>query len=103
MCLGIPGQIVAVSDPARKLVLVDVCGVQREVNVAPILSSVPGKGALDDLLGVWTLVHVGFAMSRINEEEAEKTMAILRAMGETQQELDAMMASQAMLSGEGAR
>lgn len=99
MCLGIPGQIVAVSDPARKLVLVDVCGVQREVNVAPIL----GRDALDDLLGVWTLVHVGFAMSRINEEEAEKTMAILRAMGEAQQELDAMTASQAMLSGEGAR
>ena len=99
MCLGIPGQIVAVSDPARKLVLVDVCGVQREVNVAPIL----GRDALDDLLGVWTLVHVGFAMSRINEEEAEKTMAILRAMGEAQQELDAMTASQAMLSREGAR
>lgn len=99
MCLGIPGQIVAVSDPARKLVLVDVCGVQREVNVAPIL----GRDALDDLLGVWTLVHVGFAMSRINEEEAEKTMAILRAMGEAQQELDAMTASQAMLSREGER
>lgn len=103
MCLGIPGRIVAISDPARKLALVDVCGVKREVNVAPIVPSIPGKDALDDLLGVWTLVHVGFAMSRIDEEEAEKTVAILRTMGEAQEELKAMAASEIVLSGEGAR
>lgn len=103
MCLGIPGRIVAISDPARKLALVDVSGVKREVNVAPILPSIPGKDALDDLLGVWTLVHVGFAMSRIDEEEAQKTMAILRMMGEAQEELNAMAASEVMLRGEGAR
>lgn len=96
MCLGIPGQIVEISDAERKLALVDVSGVKREVNVAPIL-----EGAkVEDLIGVWTLIHVGFAMSRINEEEAEKTLEILRMMGEVHEELEAMKASEAMLAGE---
>lgn len=93
MCLGIPGQIVAISDAERKLGIADVSGVRREVNLACIA----GDGPLEDLVGAWTLIHVGFAMSRINEEEAKKTMDVLRMLGEAQEEIEAMRKSQAEL------
>ncbi|MCH9806664.1 MAG: HypC/HybG/HupF family hydrogenase formation chaperone [Alphaproteobacteria bacterium] len=91
MCLGIPGQIVEISDPARKLAIADVSGVKREVNVACIL----GDGQLDDLIGTWTLIHVGFAMSRIDEAEAAETLKVLQMLGEAQEEIEAMRASAA--------
>jgi len=94
MCLGIPGQITEISDPARKLARVDISGVTREVNVACIA----GDGPLEDLIGAWALIHVGFAMSRINEEEAALTLEVLRELGEAQEEIEAMRASAAMLS-----
>lgn len=93
MCLGIPGQIVEISDAEKKLGMVDVSGVKREVNLACIVNDEP----LENLIGVWTLVHVGFAMSRINEEEAAKTMEVLQMLGEAQEEIEAMRASQEML------
>lgn len=93
MCLGIPGQIVEISDAEKKLGMVDVSGVKREVNLACIVNDEP----LENLVGVWTLVHVGFAMSRINEEEAAKTMEVLQMLGEAQEEIEAMRASQEML------
>ncbi|GMG81476.1 HypC/HybG/HupF family hydrogenase formation chaperone [Paralimibaculum aggregatum] len=92
MCLGIPGQIIEISDAERKLATVDVSGVRREVNVACI-----ADGPLDNLIGVWALIHVGFAMSRINEEEAAKTLEVLKMLGEAQDEIEAMRASQAMM------
>lgn len=94
MCLGIPGQITEISDAARKLAMVDISGVKREVNVACIA----GDDPLEDLVGAWTLIHVGFAMSKINEEEAALTLAVLRELGEAQEEIEAMQASAAMLS-----
>ena len=96
MCLGIPGQIVEISDPERKLAMVDVSGVKRQVNVTPILND----QSIDELIGVWTLVHVGFAMSRINEEEAAKTMEVLKMLGEAQEDIEAMKASEEMLRKE---
>ena len=87
MCLGIPGCIVAISDPARKLAIIDVCGVRREVSVACIAQ--PDE-ALDVLVGTWSLVHAGFAMSRIDAAEAAKTLEILAQLGEAQQEIEAM-------------
>ncbi len=93
MCLGIPGQIVEISDATRKLALVDVSGVRREVNVACIAE----EGPIEDLIGTWTLIHVGFAMSRINEEEAAKTLEVLKMLGEAQEEIEAMRQSQEML------
>ena len=79
MCLGIPGQIVAITDADRLMAMADVSGVRREVNVACI-----AEGPLEDLVGTWTLIHVGFAMSAIDEEEAEKTLEALRGLGEAQ-------------------
>ena len=93
MCLGIPGKIIEISDPAKKLAMVDVSGVRREVNVACIV----GKDPIDDLIGAWALIHVGFAMSRINEEEAAKTLTVLKMLGEAQEEIKAMQQSREML------
>ena len=90
MCLGIPGQIVEVSDPDRKLAVVNVGGVRRTINIACIVDeSHPAQACL----GEWVLVHVGFAMSRIDEAEAARTLELLTEMGEVQAELDAMRAS----------
>ena len=90
MCLGIPGRIVRISDEARKLAMVDVAGVQREVNVGCIVSE---THSLDECIGDWVLVHVGFAMSRIDEKEAAETLKVLTELGEVQEELAAMRAS----------
>jgi len=91
MCLGIPGQIVEITDHERKLGLVDVSGVKREVNLACIVTD---EHTLDDCVGDWVLVHVGFAMSRINEAEAAETLRILTELGDVQEELAAMRASE---------
>ena len=96
MCLGIPAQIMSTSDATKKLAMVEVSGVQREVNVACIM---PESGDADELLGAWALIHVGFAMSRINEEEAKKTLEILIQLGEAQAEIEAMRHGQAALEG----
>ena len=93
MCLGIPGQIVEISSAEKKLAIADVSGVRREVNVACIAAD----GPVEDLVGAWALIHVGFAMSRINEEEAAKTMEVLKMLGEAQEEIEAMRESQATM------
>ncbi len=90
MCLGIPGLIVEVHDPARKLAMVEVSGVRRMVNIACIVDEAHPPEAC---LGDWVLVHVGFAMSRIDAEEAARTLALLTELGEVQLEIDAMRAS----------
>ncbi|HUZ91028.1 MAG TPA: HypC/HybG/HupF family hydrogenase formation chaperone [Methylocella sp.] len=89
MCLGIPGRIVAISDAQRKLATVDVSGVKREVNIACII----GERAIEACIGDWVLVHVGFAMSVIDEQQAAETLRILIELGEAQQEIAAMRAS----------
>lgn len=90
MCLGIPGEIVAITDAGRKLARVDVSGVAREVNVACVA---PQDAPLETLIGAWTLIHVGFAMSLIDADEAAKTIALLTELGEAQAEFEAMRAS----------
>ena len=89
MCLGIPGRIVAISDTQRKLATVDVCGVKREVNIACII----GERAIEACIGDCVLVHAGFAMSIIDEQQAAETLRILTELGEAQQEIAAMRAS----------
>jgi hydrogenase expression/formation protein HypC len=87
MCVGIPGRIVSVDDPDNMTATVDVCGVRRRVNIACIVDdSHPPKACLGD----WVLVHVGFAMSRIDEAEAQETLRLLEELAEMQSELAAM-------------
>jgi hydrogenase expression/formation protein HypC len=92
MCLGIPGQIVAITDETRMMAMAEVSGVRREVNVAPIAT-----GALADVVGKWALIHVGFAMAEIDEAEAAATLEALRGLGEAQETLEAMAAGDAAL------
>ncbi|WP_417808993.1 HypC/HybG/HupF family hydrogenase formation chaperone [Thioclava sp.] len=95
MCLGIPGQIIAITDPTRQMAMADVSGVRREVNVAPVVS-----GAMEDIIGKWALIHVGFAMALIDEAEAEATLQALRDLGEAQEALEAMAEGQKALEVE---
>ena len=90
MCLGIPGQIVEIVDVGKKLAKVDVSGVKRQVNIACIVDE---DHSVESCVGEWVLVHVGFAMSRINEDEAKKTLALLIELGEAQKEIESMESS----------
>ncbi|MGM3160225.1 hydrogenase maturation factor HybG [Dickeya undicola] len=88
MCLGIPGQVVEWASVDHQLAWVDVCGVRREVNVALVLED----GQPSSLVGQWVLVHVGFAMSRLDEQEARDTLDALRQMEEVESDVGAFLA-----------
>jgi hydrogenase expression/formation protein HypC len=89
MCLAIPGQIVEMVDEANRLARVDVAGVRRTVNVGLIDEEGAAAGP-----GDWVLIHVGFAISRIDEEEAIATRRLLEGMGaEYETELEELKAS----------
>lgn len=90
MCLGIPGRIVTIDDADKRLATVDVSGVKRQVNVACIIDD---DNPIETCVGEWVLVHVGFAMSRIDEAEAAETLRILHELGEAQAEMEAMRTS----------
>ncbi|TMD59479.1 MAG: HypC/HybG/HupF family hydrogenase formation chaperone [Chloroflexi bacterium] len=75
MCLGIPGQIVDIVDDENSIAKVIVSGVKRNVSVALVRPEGIGPGD-------WVLIHVGFAMSKIDEVEAQETMKTLNSMGE---------------------
>jgi hydrogenase expression/formation protein HypC len=77
MCLGIPGQLVEWVDPEHHIAKAEVSGVRRNVNVG-LLAGPPDN--ID--VGDWVLIHVGFAMSKIDEQEAHETLEFLRALGD---------------------
>jgi hydrogenase expression/formation protein HypC len=83
MCLGIPGQIVEVADREGGLATVDVSGVRRSVSVALV-----DEPAAPIEEGDWVLIHVGFALARIDEEQARETLELLHRGAELQRELD---------------
>ena len=83
MCLGIPGQIEKIIDKAKFLGEVSVSGLRRPVNLACLQNDVTD---LEELVGEWVLIHVGFAMSRIDELESKRTLELLTELGEMQDE-----------------
>jgi len=87
MCLGIPGQIVEIVDLHKLLAKVDVSGVRRQVNIACIVDE---EHPAATCVGDWVLIHVGFAMSRINEDEAKKTLKLLMELGDAEKEIESM-------------
>jgi hydrogenase expression/formation protein HypC len=89
MCLGIPGCIVRIDDRDNQLATVDVCGVRRQINVACVV----GEDAIESCIGMWVLVHVGFAMSRIDEDEAKATLRMLTELGEARADIEVTRAS----------
>jgi hydrogenase expression/formation protein HypC len=87
MCLAIPGQIVEIVDPTNRLARVEVAGVCRTVNVGLL-----DEDGVDE--GDWVLIHVGFAMSRVDEHEARATLRLLEDMGaDYEQELEELKGS----------
>jgi hydrogenase expression/formation protein HypC len=85
VCLAIPGQIMEVVDESNRLARVDVAGVQRNVNIGLLDGVGPGD---------WVLIHVGFAISQVDEEEARATRDLLERMGaDYEQELTELRAS----------
>jgi hydrogenase expression/formation protein HypC len=89
MCLAIPGQIIEIVDEEKRLARADVVGVRRNVNVGLLDSD--GGGVKP---GEWVLIHVGFALSKIDEDEAHATHRLLQQMGaEYEQELEELKAS----------
>jgi hydrogenase expression/formation protein HypC len=89
VCLAIPAQIVEFCDPERFLARVEVSGVRRVVNVALVSGGPDGVE-----LGDWVLIHVGFAISQVDEEEALATRRLLEQLGqEYERELEDLNAS----------
>jgi hydrogenase expression/formation protein HypC len=81
MCLGIPGQVIEMLEGyGGQLALVDVSGAQRKINI--------GMLELDQqhlAPGDWVLIHMGFALERIDEAEAREVLSGLELMGRPQQ------------------
>jgi hydrogenase expression/formation protein HypC len=89
MCLAIPGRIIEMVDVPNRLARVDVAGVRRTVNVG--LLDAGGTGVVP---GDWVLIHVGFALSKVDEEEAAATLKLLEGMGaDFENELEELKAS----------
>jgi hydrogenase expression/formation protein HypC len=89
MCLAIPGRILEVVDESNRLATVEVAGVRRTVNIGLLDGADGGAGP-----GDWVLIHVGFALSKVDEAEAAATLALLRGMGaEFDTELQELRAS----------
>jgi hydrogenase expression/formation protein HypC len=88
MCLAIPGQVLEVVDGVNRLAQVDVAGVKRTVNIG-LLDGADSPGP-----GDWVLIHVGFAISKVDEDEALATLKLLEGMGaDYAQELEELKAS----------
>lgn len=89
MCLAIPGRVVDIVDEQNRLAKVDVAGVQRTVNIGLLDADGGGAGP-----GDWVLIHVGFALSKVDEAEAQATLRLLEKMGaEYEMELAELKAS----------
>jgi hydrogenase expression/formation protein HypC len=90
MCLGIPGRIVEILDEDLMLAKADVGGVRRNISIGLVHHDGEKVEA-----GDWVLIHVGFAMSKLNEAEAHSTLQALEEIGEAyEQELEELKASQ---------
>ncbi len=76
MCLAIPGRVIEMVDPDRQIAKVEVAGVRRNVNVGLLIGDERPE------LGEYVLIHVGFALSKIDEQEALETLRMLEGLGE---------------------
>ncbi len=81
MCLAIPGKIVEIVDEENQIAKVEVGGVKRNINIGMLRKD-------EARIGDYVLIHVGFAMSKVDEKEAEDTLRILKEIGEFDLELE---------------
>src|ERR1700761_6173920 len=78
MCLAIPGQVVEFFPDQPNIALIDVVGVRRKVDLGLLQDDMP-------VAGDWVLIHVGFAMTKISEQDALEQMHLLHMLGEAEQ------------------
>jgi len=81
MCLAIPGRIVEIVDAENHIAKVEVGGVKRNINIGMLPEN-------ETHLGDYVLIHVGFAMSKVDEHEAHETLRVLKELGEYQNEFE---------------
>ena len=81
MCLAIPGKIVEIIDHENSIAKVEVGGVKRSVNIGMLNQD-------DTHIGDYVLIHVGFAMSKVDEKEAQATLRMLKELGAYEEELE---------------
>jgi|SRR5580704_11052036 hydrogenase expression/formation protein HypC len=81
MCLAIPGKIVEFVPGQTQLGTVEVTGVRRKVDLGLLQDDMP-------MIGDWVLIHVGFAMTKISEQDAMEQMHLLHMLGETEQAIE---------------
>lgn len=81
MCLAIPGKIVEIVDDENRIAKVEVGGVRRNINIGMLPEN-------ETHIGDYVLIHVGFAMSKVDEKEAEETLRLLKELGEYQNEFE---------------
>lgn len=81
MCLAIPGRIVEIVDKENQIAKVEVGGVRRNINIGMLDQAETG-------IGDYVLIHVGFAISKVNEQEAEETLRVLKEIGQFEAEFD---------------
>jgi hydrogenase expression/formation protein HypC len=81
MCLAIPGKIVEIVDAGNRIAKVEVGGVKRNINIGMLAEN-------ETHIGDYVLIHVGFAMSKVDEREAEETLRVLKELGEYQNEFE---------------
>jgi len=87
MCLGIPGEVIELHPEQADLAKVDVSGVRRMINIGLLSDDPPVPGE-------WVLIHVGFALSKIDEQEAAAALEYLEGIGQAyEDELTALKAS----------
>jgi hydrogenase expression/formation protein HypC len=87
MCLAIPGKIVEIVDADNQIAKVEVGGVKRNVNIGML-------GKDEAQVGDYVLIHVGFAMSKVDEQQAEETLRVLKEIGEFDLEFEQFKSSQ---------
>ncbi|MTD27652.1 HypC/HybG/HupF family hydrogenase formation chaperone [Erwinia sorbitola] len=92
MCIGIPGQIVALHEQQPDHAWAEVCGLRREVNIR-LVCECTHDGEREALIGSWVLIHVGFALSKLDEQEALDTLAALHAMEEVEADVALFLAA----------
>jgi hydrogenase expression/formation protein HypC len=86
MCLAIPGKIVEIVDEENQIAKVEVGGVKRNINIGML-----ERNELN--IGDYVLIHVGFAMSKVDEKEAEETLRLLRDLDSLDEEIDQFKSS----------
>ncbi len=95
MCVGIPRKIIEISNPGVNLAIIEVNGVKHEINISYLVDT---DHPVESCVGDWALVYMGLAMNRITKDEANKTLDLLREMGEIQLTMDASLKGEVQLT-----